>query len=136
MILHHPLIRQLFFFGIVGVIGFIVDAGVLQAGLYLGLGFYGGRVISYICAATATWALNRRWTFKATSTSNVRNEWGRFLLFNLGGFAVNYGAYVACLHLVPLTQQYPVLAVGAGSIAGLFVNFTLNKYFVFNARAS
>ena len=129
----NPLFRQLFLFALVGAIGFVVDAGVLYAGLYAGLGYYGGRVLSYLCAASVTWALNRRWTFKTGASADHKKEWGRFVLFNLGGFAVNYGTYVACLAALPVTQQYPVLAVGAGSAAGLLVNFTINKYLVFKA---
>ena len=126
--------RQLFLFGIVGTIGFIVDAGVLQIGLAIGLGFYAGRVVSYLCAATVTWALNRRWAFKAAAGQNKKKEWGRFLAFNLAGGAVNYAAYAITLHIWPLAVAYPVLAVAVGSIAGLFVNFAVNKYFVFKPR--
>jgi putative flippase GtrA len=39
------LIRQMFSFGLVGVLGFVVDAGVLYAALYCGLGLYAGRAV-------------------------------------------------------------------------------------------
>lgn len=130
-LLKSDLIRQLFIFGLVGTVGFVVDAGVLYGALALGLGYYGGRVISYLCAATVTWYLNRRFTFKATEAANKKKEWVRFLFLNLGGFAVNYGTYAFCIASFPLAQAYPVLAVAAGSIAGLFVNFGINKYLVF-----
>lgn len=135
----HPLIRQLFLFGIVGVIGFAVDASVLYGALYAGLGYYSGRVVSYISAATTTWYFNRSWTFKASAGSNKKAEWGRFLVLNLGGFAVNYGTYVVTISLLPGTSvpeaYIPLIGVAAGSIAGLFVNFTINKLFVFNTKA-
>lgn len=124
--------RQLFAFAAVGTIGFIVDAGVLYAGLAVGLGYYAGRVVSYLCAATVTWALNRRFTFQTTQTAS-KKEWGKFVLLNLAGFAVNYGAYAACLQASPLFTTHPVLAVAVGSVAGLFVNFAVNKYLVFKA---
>lgn len=123
-------IAQLFWFTFVGAIGFVVDAGVLYAGIALGAGYYGGRVVSYICAATTTWYLNRRLTFKPKGAAS-KTEWLRFVLFNLAGFTVNYGTYAACLAAHPLFLQHPVLAVGAGSAAGLLVNFSINKYFVF-----
>lgn len=126
------MLRQFITFGIVGTIGFVIDAGILYAGLWAGLGYYIGRVVSYLCAATVTWYLNRRFTFKSAN-DNRRREWGTFVLLNLSGFAVNYGTYVLCLAAHPVFLQHPVLAVAAGSIAGLFVNFAVNKYLVFKA---
>ena len=134
------MIRQLFFFTVVGAIGFVVDASVLYAGLAVGLGYYIGRVISYICAATVTWFLNRRWTFSTAAGDNKKSEWLRFLMLNLGGFIVNYGTYVLALHaLQPAdlpVKLIPLLAVGCGSAAGLLVNFTINKYLVFRPSAA
>lgn len=123
-------IRQLFWFTVVGTLGFVVDSSVLYAGLAIGLGPYVGRVISYIAAATTTWYLNRKWTFKPTHKAS-RSEYMKFVVLNLGGFVVNYGTYVLCLHAHPVFAQHPVLAVAAGSIAGLFVNFGINKFLVF-----
>lgn len=131
-------IRQLFLFGIVGTIGFVVDSSVLYAGLFIGFGPYLGRIISYICAASVTWYLNRRWTFQAsTSKDGKKAEWAKFVVLNLGGFAVNYGTYLAALSWLTFLGFYPALAplmaVAAGSVAGLFVNFAINKYLVFKA---
>lgn len=129
------MLTQLFLFGIVGAIGFVVDAGILYAGLYIGLGYYIGRILSYICAATTTWFLNRRWTFKAAANDNKKAEWLRFVVLNLGGFVVNYGTYLLALHIMPQDSMpqslIPLAAVAAGSLAGLFVNFGINKYLVF-----
>ena len=48
-------------FGLVGTAGFVVDAAALTAAMaWLGLGPYGGRVVSYLAAVTFTWAMNRR----------------------------------------------------------------------------
>ncbi|MGE3770968.1 MAG: GtrA family protein [Bdellovibrionales bacterium] len=124
------ILTQLFWFVVVGTIGFVVDTAVLYAGIGAGLGYYGGRVVSYVCAATTTWFLNRRWTFKSTN-QNTRSEWARFVVLNLGGFIVNYGTYVICLQIHHIFIAYPVLAVAAGSAAGLVVNFLINKFVVF-----
>ena len=48
--------RQFARFAAVGVIGFVVDSAVLYLCLHVaGLGLYGGRVVSYLVAATTTW---------------------------------------------------------------------------------
>jgi putative flippase GtrA len=121
-------------FGVVGTIGFIVDTAVLYAGLALGLGLYGGRAVSYLAAATTTWALNRVWTFRGRGNGRVHQQWALFLLVNLIGFAMNYGTYAALIAFVPMVAAHPVLGVAAGAIAGMFGNFLLSRQLVFRAR--
>ena len=121
-------------FGVVGTIGFIVDTAVLYAGLALGLGLYGGRAVSYLAAATTTWALNRVWTFRGRGNGRVHQQWALFLLVNLIGFVMNYGTYAALIAYVPMVAAHPVLGVAAGAIAGMFGNFLLSRQLVFRAR--
>jgi putative flippase GtrA len=121
-------------FGVVGTIGFVVDTAALYAGLALGLGLYGGRAVSYLVAATTTWALNRLWTFHGRGNGPAHQQWALFLLVNLIGFAMNYGTYAALIALVPVVAAHPVLGVAAGAIAGMFGNFVLSRQLVFRAR--
>jgi putative flippase GtrA len=127
---------ELLRFGVVGVAGFVVDAGVLMAGIALGTGPWVGRVLSYLAAASTTYALNRAWTFRDAARPAGRaaaaRQWGLFLLVNLLGFACNYGTYAALLGSVPLVAAHPVLGVAAGSLAGLLGNFLLARRFVFS----
>ncbi|WP_188966561.1 GtrA family protein [Neoroseomonas lacus] len=119
-------------FGVVGTIGFVVDSGVLYGMLWLGAGLYLGRAISYVAAATATWALNRAWTFRGRSSGAVHRQWALFVAVNLVGFALNYGTYAVLVATVPVVAAHPVLGVAAGSIAGMFTNFALSRRVVFN----
>ena len=121
-------------FGVVGTIGFVVDTAVLYAGIALGLGLYGGRAVSYLVAATTTWALNRLWTFRGRGNGPVHQQWALFLVVNLIGFAMNYGTYAALIAFVPMVAAHPVLGVAAGAIAGMFGNFLLSRQLVFRAR--
>ena len=126
------LIEQFLRFGVVGTVGFVVDSAVLLGMMALGLGPYGGRVVSYLVAASTTFALNRAWTFRsARRDAPVAAQWGRFVLLNLAGFAANYGTYAALVAGVPLVAANPVLGVAAGSLAGMFINFGLSRRFVF-----
>src|ERR1700756_4707662 len=83
--------RQLLMFGIGGVIGFIVDAGILQL-LVSGLAWdrYTGRLISFLCAATATWVFNRHYTFRGLRRHSLFGEWTRYIIAMSGGFAFNF----------------------------------------------
>ncbi len=124
--------EQFLRFGVVGTVGFLVDSAVLLSMMALGLGPYGGRVVSYLAAASTTFALNRAWTFRGAGREQpVTAQWGRFVLLNLVGFAVNYGTYAALVATSPLVAEYPVLGVAAGSVAGMFINFGLSRRFVF-----
>jgi putative flippase GtrA len=122
---------ELLRFGVVGVAGFVVDAGTLTVAIALGLGPWLGRVLSYLAAATTTFALNRAWTFRDAARARPVQQWALFLAVNLVGFAFNYGTYAALIAWVPLVAANPVLGVAAGSLAGLVGNFVLSRRFVF-----
>jgi putative flippase GtrA len=104
---------------------------VLYGALALGAGLYLGRAISYLTAATTTWALNRAWTFRGRGSGPAGQQWALFVVVNLGGFVLNYGTYAALVTYVPLVAAHPVLGVAAGSIAGMFSNFFLSRRLVF-----
>src|ERR1700759_2618767 len=53
-------------FAVIGALGMPVDWAVLQLMVHWGTGPYVGRVISWFCAATFTWAGNRYFTFAAS----------------------------------------------------------------------
>ena len=120
-------------FAAVGTVAFVVDTMVLYLALWVGLGLYAGRVVSYLAAATFTWYGNRHITFvdaRARARRRSAAEWLRFLLTNLVGGA----STMRCTRgwsVIRTRAEYPVLGVAAGAIAGLSVNFTLSKLLVF-----
>ncbi|WP_257388161.1 GtrA family protein [Tahibacter caeni] len=123
---------QFLLFCIGGVIGFVVDAGILRL-LVSGLAMnaYAARLISFLCAATATWLWNRHNTFRGTRRYGLLGEWARYLLAMSGGFVVNYGTYALLYAFVPLVQRYPELGVAAGSAAGLVVNYASSRWWIY-----
>lgn len=118
-------------FGVVGTVGFVVDAAVLTLAIAAGLGPWYGRAVSYLVGATTTFALNRAWTFRGAPRGGLVRQWALFLLVNLLGFACNYATYAALIALVPLVAAHPVLGVAAGSLAGMVGNFIMSRRFVF-----
>ena len=131
---HLRLAGELLRFGLVGALGFLVDSSVLLVGIAVGLGPWWGRVLSYLAAASTTFALNRAWTFRdragARRSPPVR-QWALFLLVNLAGFLGNYGAYAALMTASQFVAAHPVLGVAAGSVVGLAANFVLSRKIVF-----
>ncbi len=127
--------RELFLFGIVGVIGFVVDTGVL----YLfkpALGLYAGRLVSFFCAVVTTWLLNRQFTFRLRGSGvTLRREFSRYFVSMLGGGTVNYTCYALLIYFVATVAEQPVWGVAVGSLAGMLVNYLLAKFFVFSKIA-
>ena len=128
--------RELFIFGIVGVIGFVVDTGVL----YLfkpTLGLYAGRLVSFFCAVVATWLLNRQFTFRLRESGvTLSREFGRYFVSMLGGGTVNYTCYALLVYFVVAVAEQPVWGVAVGSLAGMLVNYLLAKFFVFSKTSA
>jgi putative flippase GtrA len=121
---------QFLMFGVVGLVGLVVDTGIVY-GLRYQLGLYGAGAVSYCAAATVTWLLNRLWTFRGRGSGPIHAQWARFLLVNLGGFVLNRGTYAALVTFVPLCADQPVFATAAGAVAGMFLNFKLSRTMVF-----
>ena len=124
-------LRQLFAFGLVGIIGFIIDAGTLYFVRWLGLGLIVGRSISYLTAATSTWLLNRRFTFRSRLDRGAMHEWSLFMLSQLAGAAFNLGLYSWLVTVSAAVAAQPVIGVAVGSLAGMLVNFFVARRFVF-----
>jgi putative flippase GtrA len=124
-------------FAFIGTVAFVIDTIVLYILLWIGIGHYRGRVVSYLTALTFTWYGNRRITFVSTRAHGARGiaaEWVRYLMANLTGGLVNYLMYAWLVSAFPIVRENPVLGVAAGAIAGLSVNFTLSKMLVFRGK--
>ncbi|MBV8398386.1 MAG: GtrA family protein [Acetobacteraceae bacterium] len=128
--LRDSLVAQFLKFGVVGAVGFVFDTATVYA-LRHAVGLYGAGIASYFVAVTVTWGLNRVWTFRGRGHGPAHREWLRFASANSLGFLLNRGTYAALVTTVPICAEQPVLAVAAGSLAGMFVNFGLSRRLVF-----
>lgn len=126
--------REFLSFAVVGVIGLVVDVVVLYL-LAPMLGWYVARVISFLAAATTTWAFNRRFTFAARVSvgGSIWREYFSYLATMVAGAVLNYGAYVLTLHWVE-GHWAAALGVAVGSVAGMGANFLSARYLVFRAK--
>jgi putative flippase GtrA len=126
-------VAELLRFAVVGTIGFIIDVAALHLfAEALGAGLYLGRVFSFLAAATVTWYLNARFTFRVERLGLA--QWARFLAANSVGAVVNCAVYAGLIALGWLPREFPAIAVGCGSLAGLALNFSASRHFVFARR--
>ncbi len=124
------LLAEFLRFGTVGTLGFVIDTATVYA-LARPLGLYGAGAAAYLVAASTNWAFNRAWTFRGRGRGAAHWQWARFISSNALGFLVNRGAYAALIAFSPSAHAHPVLAVAAGAIAGLGLNFAASRHFVF-----
>ncbi len=129
------LVVQFGMFGLVGLVGLGVDITVLYIAMTdCGLGPYGGRAVSFLAAATTTWALNRGFTFRGKHNDGMLRQWAKFIAANSVGGGINYLTYAALIAGTVTVAAHPFLGVAAGSVAGMFFNFAASRKLVFKQR--
>ncbi|MCH9815351.1 MAG: GtrA family protein [Actinomycetia bacterium] len=84
----HKLITEFSKFGIVGLIALVIDIGLFNLLMYAGPGgFFADRpitakVVSVVVATTASYFLNRAWTFSDRARTGVVREYVLFFVLN------------------------------------------------------
>lgn len=125
---------QLLWFAVVGTIGFVVDATTLVLTRDW-LGVYAARLLSFVVAVTATWLLNRSVTFKGREAGvGIVQEYARYFGLMIAGGLVNYATYSLLVWKFDQGPLWLVVYVGAGSIAGLLVNYLSASKLLYRRR--
>lgn len=127
--------REIALFAVGGVLGLLVDAGIVQALVgWAAWNPYLARVLSFLVAATVTWWWNRRYTFAARSSTRAAHvEWLHWLGLMSLGAVVNYGVYALLLVGFPLLQRWPAPAAAAGSAVAALINFSTARGMLFKS---
>jgi putative flippase GtrA len=130
------LVHEVAKFGVVGLIGFVVQLGVqnaLHSGA--GVGAITAVIIGYIIATAVTFVGNRHWAFKHRKGKGLRHETIVFVLLNVVGIVIQVGivdiAYYGMGYKDGLSYNIATI-IGIG-LATLFRLFAYRK-FVFNAH--
>ena len=105
--------RGLAAFLLVGVVGLMVDLGIVWGLERAGLPLAGARAVSLPVATLVTWLLNRRLTF-ARSGRRAHHEALRYGAVALAAQSVNY---VAALAIASVLKGAPHLAVAVLAVA-------------------
>lgn len=122
------LFAQLTRFVAVGVLSALVDFGVYQALLALGLLPSGAKAISFICGTITAYLLNRRFTFQA---SGGGARLAGFVLLYGTTFALNVGTNALMLAVLPAMALRVSLAWVVAQGVATAVNFVLLRTVVF-----
>lgn len=94
---------QLFRFVVTGGLAAVVDFGLLNALMALGLEYTWAKAVSFVAGTTTAYLINRRWTFQAEPSK--RRFVAVVALYGLT-FAVQFGLWILC---------YPWLLTRTGS---------------------
>ena len=117
-------------FGTVGGIGFVIDTATVY-GLRHAVGLYWAGAAAYLTAATSNWLINRLWTYRGRGSGAMHRQWALFLATNLVGFVLNRGTYALLITFSAISAAHPVIAIAAGSAAGMLLNFHFARRVVF-----
>lgn len=116
-------------FIVVGLMAAVVDLGVYQLGLHLGLWIHLARAASFICGTTTAYALNRRWSFQA---SGGPRQSAHFALLYGSTFFLILGINALALSALPATTWTTTLAWLISQGFGTIWNFLMLRTVVFH----
>lgn len=139
---YERLVRYALKFGVVGLIGYVVDFAVFNALSLgaLGTGFWsdpiGATMISVSIAIVITWVGNRYWTFREFRRKNVIVEFIEFLVIALIGMGIS----VLCVWISHYVLGYTSLLADniAKNVIGLAIattfRFIMYRFWVFGPQ--
>lgn len=137
---YDKLVRYALKFGVVGLVGYVVDVGIFNA-LRLGVlgvdhffqGPIGAKIVSVTIATLVTWFGNRYWTFREHRRKNYLLELFEFAVVSVGGLLIA----LACLWVSHYLLGFNTLLADniSSNVIGLFLatafRFLLYRYWVY-----
>ncbi len=135
----HGVVSEVAKFGAVGLVNTILDYAVLN--LLLSIGPLKAKVASTIVATTASYVMNRQWTFNNRDRAGVRREYVLFFALNLAGLAIQLAVLGVAKYGLGFTEHGggdDRLALNLFNALGIAVamvfRFWTYRTFVFNDR--
>jgi putative flippase GtrA len=120
-------------FVLVGAVGFVVDAGLLQALISLaGWGPVEARAVAIPTAVFATWLLNRTITFPESHGGPVVSSLLRYAAVSAVGAGVNFIVFSILVFASHTMAAVPLVPLAIASIVALIVNYLGSRHFAFH----
>lgn len=122
------LIKQLFRFGIVGGIAFLIDYSVLFICTeYLGIYYLISSFISFTVSTVFNYIASVRWVFDVNQKKSQRRNFVLFIVFSVIGLGINQ--CIMWFGVEKLDLYYMLVKIGATAIVMVF-NFVTRKMFL------
>ena len=122
------LIKQLFRFGIVGGIAFLIDYSVLFICTeYLGIYYLISSFISFTVSTVFNYIASVRWVFDVDQKKSQRRNFALFIVFSVIGLGINQ--CIMWFGVEKLDLYYMLVKIGATAIVMVF-NFVTRKMFI------
>lgn len=126
--------KQFIKFGIIGSIGFIVDASILLFLVeLLELNIPFSRFISFLFAVFVTWFLNKNFTFSKNEKIKKKKEYTLYLLIQSIGASLNYLIFILLINVSELFKENLLLPLAIASVIAMFFNFFTLKKKLYNS---
>jgi len=122
------LIKQLFRFGIVGGIAFLIDYSILFICTeYLGIYYLISSFISFTVSTVFNYIASVRWVFDVDQKKSQRRNFVLFIVFSVIGLGINQ--CIMWFGVEKLDFYYMLVKIGATAIVMVF-NFVTRKMFL------
>jgi putative flippase GtrA len=122
-------------FGLTGMFGTVTNLFIFFLGADL-LKFHEipVSIFCFLVSGTQNYFINHIWSFKEyTGGEKIRFcKWLQFLSGSLAGLLLNILVMQLVLHL--FNPPYKFIAQAMGIAAGMIINFTISKFFVFRKK--
>lgn len=129
-------------FGVVGLIGYVIDVAIFNSLILVGaatgnsawiFSSLGAKTVSTSVAIVFNWLGNRYWVFRAHRRRDVAREFFEFVIVSLGGLVIALGVLWFTHHVLGLrsllVDNIAANVVGLG--LGTIFRFVLYRYWVY-----
>lgn len=121
-------------FVVVGGLGFCVDGGLLTILMAYSWEVIPARCFSFFLAVSATWILNRFWTFDSVKRKSIRMEYAYYFGTQILGAAINLSIFFVLIGAYPVLRDTPLIPLAFGATVSIGFNYFVSKLFVFNSE--
>lgn len=119
-------------FALVGLVGFVVDAILLETGLAIGLGPAWARLVSLALAMQVTFTINRKHVFRCHGREGLRRQWCAYMATNGFGNFCNYWIFVTLSSLHGQLVGEPFVALPISALTAYVINYAGARMVVFS----